>query len=174
MKKTILIILGLVIVIGAILAAFASMFLFAIPSNKVKINQTTVSSLTAVNNKVSLTTPKAPITNTKETSSTESEESSIIATETSSTAAASTEATDSKTLTLATVATHNSEADCWIHLNNKVYNLTEYAPKHPGGKGKILKYCGSGLDSIKNHPGGDLLGAVIKAIISPYYVGDIQ
>lgn len=39
------------------------------------------------------------------------------------------------------VAEHNSESDCWTYINNKVYDLTEYIPRHPGGD-EVLRACG--------------------------------
>ena len=38
------------------------------------------------------------------------------------------------------VLVHNNENDCWIIINNKVYNITNYLTMHPGGK-KILLQC---------------------------------
>lgn len=32
------------------------------------------------------------------------------------------------------LAQHNKETDAWISINRKVYDITTYIPKHPGGK----------------------------------------
>lgn len=31
------------------------------------------------------------------------------------------------------VAKHASAEDCWVVVNGKVYDLTAFAPNHPGG-----------------------------------------
>ena len=31
------------------------------------------------------------------------------------------------------VLKHNTVEDCWIVVNGKVYDLTNFAPNHPGG-----------------------------------------
>lgn len=40
---------------------------------------------------------------------------------------------DEQKITAAEVAKHNSPNDCWILVNGKVYDLTKFAPEHPGG-----------------------------------------
>ena len=40
------------------------------------------------------------------------------------------------------VARHNSEEDCWIIINENVYDVTSYLNSHPGGVGKIMQYAG--------------------------------
>jgi cytochrome b involved in lipid metabolism len=47
-----------------------------------------------------------------------------------------------KTFTLAQVATHNTEADCYAAINGTVYDLTAWIHKHPGGDRAILSICG--------------------------------
>ncbi|MGD0764801.1 MAG: cytochrome b5-like heme/steroid binding domain-containing protein [Dehalococcoidia bacterium] len=46
------------------------------------------------------------------------------------------------TISAAEVAKHNSGGDCWLIINNKVYNVTSYLGSHPGGRGTITPYCG--------------------------------
>jgi len=42
------------------------------------------------------------------------------------------------TFTVAEVAQHATESDCWLILSGKAYEVTEFIPSHPGGKA-ILK-----------------------------------
>lgn len=44
--------------------------------------------------------------------------------------------------TLAQVAEHNKQSDCWTAINGKVYNVTSWAAKHPGGDQNIYRLCG--------------------------------
>lgn len=64
----------------------------------------------------------------------------------------------SQTLTLAEVAKHATVDDCWMVVNNQVYDLSAYtkAGSHPGGD-KILKGCGQEatamFEAIEKHSG---------------------
>jgi cytochrome b involved in lipid metabolism len=40
---------------------------------------------------------------------------------------------DSRVVTAAEVAQHASATDCWVIIHGKVYDVTDYVPKHPGG-----------------------------------------
>jgi cytochrome b involved in lipid metabolism len=40
------------------------------------------------------------------------------------------------------VAQHTTKTDCWTIINGKVYDITSYIPRHPGG-GNILSACGT-------------------------------
>ncbi|KAH9937552.1 FMN-dependent dehydrogenase-domain-containing protein [Fomitopsis serialis] len=40
------------------------------------------------------------------------------------------------------VAEHNNASSCWVIISNKVYDVTEFLPEHPGGSKIILKYAG--------------------------------
>jgi cytochrome b involved in lipid metabolism len=69
------------------------------------------------------------------------------------------------------VLMHNNENDCWIIINNKVYNITKYLTLHPGGK-KILLHC-AGQDATKyfndiNH------SKKSYKILETYYIGNIN
>lgn len=45
-------------------------------------------------------------------------------------------------LTTSVVAEHSAQNDCWIIVQGKVYNVTNYLVSHPGGAGEITPYCG--------------------------------
>jgi L-lactate dehydrogenase (cytochrome) len=40
------------------------------------------------------------------------------------------------------IAKHNNPDDAWIVINDEVWDVTAFAPQHPGGAGLILKYAG--------------------------------
>jgi cytochrome b involved in lipid metabolism len=45
------------------------------------------------------------------------------------------------------VAMHSTEKDCWTIISGKVYDLTSYIPRHPGGD-DILLACGTDGTSL--------------------------
>ena len=47
------------------------------------------------------------------------------------------------------VVLHNSAVDCWTYIGDKVYDITEYVPRHPGGE-SILQACGADGTSLFN------------------------
>lgn len=46
----------------------------------------------------------------------------------------------------AVLGQHASRNDCWIAYDGKVYDITSYLPRHPGGTNRILTYCGSATE----------------------------
>ena len=38
---------------------------------------------------------------------------------------------------------HKNMEDCWVAYKGKVYDVTDWLPKHPGSAGAILPYCGT-------------------------------
>ncbi|KAI8340392.1 cytochrome b5-like heme/steroid binding domain-containing protein [Blakeslea trispora] len=44
--------------------------------------------------------------------------------------------------TTAEVSKHNTPNDCWIIINNKVIDATQFLSDHPGGERSILFYAG--------------------------------
>ncbi|KAI5925876.1 FMN-dependent dehydrogenase-domain-containing protein [Camillea tinctor] len=54
----------------------------------------------------------------------------------------------------AAVSQHKSQGDCWMVLHGKVYDITSFLPKHPGGRSLLLQNAGQdasrAFDSV--HP----------------------
>ena len=36
-------------------------------------------------------------------------------------------------LTVEEISTHHSQDDCWVVIDGKVWDVTGFAPEHPGG-----------------------------------------
>lgn len=67
-----------------------------------------------------------------------------------------TPSSSAKSYTMETVATHNTQSDCWTTINGSVYNVTSWISKHPGGAGAIIGLCGKdGSSAFNGQHGGD-------------------
>ena len=68
------------------------------------------------------------------------------------------------------VAKHASKTDCWTIHKNKIYDITEYAKVHPGGK---VIYQGAGTDCTalfnEEHP-----WVSVKYLIGKFQVGVLK
>lgn len=62
-------------------------------------------------------------------------------------AAAAPASAATKSYTLAAVKAHKSASNCWTAVNGKVYNLTKWISKHPGGSSVIKAMCGKDATS---------------------------
>lgn len=61
----------------------------------------------------------------------------------------SSEGTSSNIISSSELSKHNSESDCWVSYDGKVYDITDFLPVHPGGKDRIMPYCGTS-DEFQN------------------------
>lgn len=46
-------------------------------------------------------------------------------------------------VTLADLSTHNTEKDCWMAINGKVYDVTKFLDEHPGGFDIMMESAGA-------------------------------
>lgn len=77
-------------------------------------------------------------------------------------------------LSIQDVATHNSTSDCWIIINNKVYNVTNYLRLHPGGSNRIIPYCGQDATQAFLTKGGEgSHSSLAYADLAQLYIGDV-
>lgn len=78
-------------------------------------------------------------------------------------------------LTLEEVSKHNSPEDCWLIINGKVYDVTNYLNFHPGGPETIIPYCGRDATQAFNTMGGRGHPHSPRAymLLSQFYIGDL-
>eukprot|EP00274_Cyanoptyche_gloeocystis_P001260 CAMPEP_0196653632 /NCGR_PEP_ID=MMETSP1086-20130531/3283_1 /TAXON_ID=77921 /ORGANISM="Cyanoptyche gloeocystis , Strain SAG4.97" /LENGTH=227 /DNA_ID=CAMNT_0041984931 /DNA_START=99 /DNA_END=782 /DNA_ORIENTATION=+ len=67
------------------------------------------------------------------------------------------------------VAKHNSRNDLWLIIENKVYDVTAYVEKHPGGD---AIFNNAGADSTAGFK-GDQHPDTVWSAIRPYYIGEL-
>ncbi|RMZ05095.1 hypothetical protein D0860_06103 [Hortaea werneckii] len=53
-------------------------------------------------------------------------------------------------MSVAEITKHATPDNCWIVVNGKVYDLTAFAPNHPGGPDMIYKYAGIDGSKVYN------------------------
>ena len=49
----------------------------------------------------------------------------------------------STAISLAQLATHNKETDCWVGYDGQVYDITTFIPNHKNYQALIVPLCGS-------------------------------
>eukprot|EP00755_Sulcionema_specki_P001397 Sspe_Gene.116831::Locus_106755_Transcript_1_1_Confidence_1.000_Length_372::g.116831::m.116831 len=59
-----------------------------------------------------------------------------------------------RVFTLDDVAKHSSPSDCWVVINGMVYDVTRFAPDHPGGAELLYEWAGKDASETFNsiHP----------------------
>lgn len=71
---------------------------------------------------------------------------------------------------MAEVATHNTREDCWIVMDNYVYDITSYIDRHPGGTGPITNMAGKdATDVFSNYHAA----RVYKDLLPKYLIGEV-
>jgi len=74
------------------------------------------------------------------------------------------------------VAGHNRQADCWIVVSGKVYDVTAYITVHPGGVTMITRNCGKDATTDFNTKGGSgsSHSSYAKNLLASYLIGSLN
>lgn len=74
-----------------------------------------------------------------------------------------------KKYTMATVRKHHTAANCWTVISKRVYKLTPFVKKHPGGVKRIVSICGrNGTRSFRAQHG---TGGKANTVLKRYLIG---
>ena len=80
------------------------------------------------------------------------------------------------TYALSEVTEHDNVDDCWLVLNEKVYDVTEFVSSHPGGKA-ILEGCGKDATELfETRPmgSGTEHSQRARTLSQKYIIGDLE
>lgn len=83
---------------------------------------------------------------------------------------------DTLYFTLEEVGQHNEEGDCWMVIDGKVYDVSEFVSAHPGGKA-ILQGCGKDATELfETRPMGSGTPHSQRArdLLKKYYMGELK
>ncbi|GBD33942.1 Soluble cytochrome b558 [bacterium HR34] len=65
---------------------------------------------------------------------------------------------------------HNTRDDCWLVINGKVYDVTDFLNKYPEGDA-ILQNCGKDATEIFDKENTEV--KTLKENLENYYIGDV-
>ncbi|KAI8996149.1 hypothetical protein BC832DRAFT_567613 [Gaertneriomyces semiglobifer] len=74
------------------------------------------------------------------------------------------------TFTREDVSQHKSVSDCWVIIDNKVYDLTDFLNLHPGGQASILAHAGDDVTTLFY----DIHSEDTHVLKSSYIIGSIS
>ena len=77
-------------------------------------------------------------------------------------------------LTLSQVQEHNAQTNCWLIIDQKVYEVTDYISSHPGGAKRIVTYCGQDATQAFATQGGQGFHSTLaKRLLQKYQIGEL-
>jgi hypothetical protein len=91
---------------------------------------------------------------------------------TPSASSSATQEPEAKGITRAEVAAKNSPSNCWTIIGNKVYDLTQWVSRHPGGSSAIASICG--MDGTSRFKSQHASSGRANGTLDGYYIGDLK
>ena len=76
-----------------------------------------------------------------------------------------------KKITVEELGKHTKASDCWMVINGKVYDCTEFIDEHPGGDEVLLAEAGKDATEAFEDVGHS---DDARALLPPLYIGDLE
>ncbi len=129
-----------------------------------------------LNQKISQNTLNQNVKNAKSSSGTNNSNTTVNNNSSNNTVAGITPPSGNIVLNTVEVSKHNTNADCWMIINNKIYNLSDYASAHPGGVQNITNFCGKEATQAFDTKGGrgNTHSSFANSLLAQYYIGDLN
>jgi len=73
------------------------------------------------------------------------------------------------------IALHKTPQDCWIIVENKVYDVTDFLSRHPGGGQLISPYCGmDATQPFLTQGGRGSHSSQAEQLLQLIYIGEVN
>ncbi len=73
------------------------------------------------------------------------------------------------------ISKHNKISDCWMIIENKVYDLTSYMNYHPPGSDELIPYCGkNGTNAFNTKNKGSPHSSAANDILDSLFIGNLD
>lgn len=80
-----------------------------------------------------------------------------------------------KTVTQTELSKHSDKKSCWMAIEGKVYDVTDYIDKHPGGEEHMLRGCGRDMTkSFQDKRKRGIFTKESEEEIQKYFVGEFK
>ncbi len=76
--------------------------------------------------------------------------------------------------TMDEVSKHNTAESLWIAVDNKVYDVTEFLEKHPGGPKALLYFGGKNATEKFNSIGNHIESTTLPGLLEKIYIGSVK
>ena len=72
------------------------------------------------------------------------------------------------------VAKHNNKLSLWVVRSNKVYDVTEFSTRHPGGLDTLLENAGQDVQQVMRDEASHQHSKAAYSILEKYYIGNLK
>ena len=72
------------------------------------------------------------------------------------------------------VARHNSKESLWVVNKDKVYDVTDFVQRHPGGEEVLQEYAGQNVSEIMSRIDPHQHSPAAYQILQKYYIGELK
>ncbi|KAI8379697.1 uncharacterized protein BYT42DRAFT_613977 [Radiomyces spectabilis] len=72
------------------------------------------------------------------------------------------------------IAQHNTKASCWIVVDDKVYDVTDFVGDHPGGEDILLQFAGTNITSVLKDPQFQVHSDAAYDLLQEYCIGTVH
>lgn len=72
------------------------------------------------------------------------------------------------------IARHTSVGDAWLVHSSKVYDVSKFLERHPGGQDVLVKNCGKDVTEIMNSADFHRHSKIAYGWLQKYYIGNIK
>lgn len=80
---------------------------------------------------------------------------------------------EENTISISELKKHNTKKDAWVAYKGKVYDITDFIEKHPGGVNKIMLAAGGNIEPFWNMYQQHLTNNIFD-ILNSYYIGELE